>query len=136
MQNTFLKNLFFNNLSQGLLFGSRWLFNLTLITLLSDADFGVFAYVLAFSNILMSVLPFGSPIYLIGFLNDDNKEEQLGASLATVLSLFTIAVIIYFVLFPFNIEHFSILFLGLLLGLLYALNTILYSYFKMCWLSS
>lgn len=130
MQNSFLKNLFFNNLSQGLQFGSRWLFNLALITLLSDLDFGVFAYVLAFSNILMSVLPFGSPIYLLGFATQENKDEQLGASLATVVFLFAVGLLIYFILFPFQIEHFSILFLGLLLGLLYAINTIFYFYFK------
>lgn len=130
MQKSFLQNLFFNNVSQGLQFGSRWLFNLALITLLSDADFGVFAYVLAFANILMSVLPFGSPIYLIGFLNKENKAEQLGASLATIALLFAFGLLLYLVLFPFNIEHFGILFLGLLLGLLYAVNTIFYFYFK------
>lgn len=130
MQKSFLKNLFFNNLSQGLQFGSRWLFNLTLITLLSDVAFGVFAYVLAFSNILMAVLPFGSPIYLLGFSTTENKDEQLGASLATVVFLFGLGLLIYFILFPFQIDHFRILFLGLLLGLLYAINTIFYFYFK------
>lgn len=130
MQKSFLKNLFFNNLSQGLQFGSRWIFNLALIALLSDADFGIFAYVLAFSNILMAVLPFGSPIFLMGFSNPENRDQQLGASLATVVFLFAIGVIVYFLLFPFHIEHFDILFLGLLLGLLYAINIILYFYFK------
>ena len=78
----------------------------------------------------MAVLPFGSPIYLIGHLNDHNRTEQLGDSIATVLFLFVVGVILYFILFPLNIDHFDLLFLGLLLGLLYAVNIIFYFYFK------
>lgn len=130
MQKEFFKNLVLNNLSQGMQFGARWLFNLALIALLSDTDFGVFAYVFALSNILMSVLPFGSPIYMIGFLNQKNKKQELADGLALVLALTVVGVLIYLTLIPFKIDHFHLLFYGLVLGSIFAINTIFYFYFK------
>lgn len=130
MQIGFFKNLVYNNLSQGLQFGSRWVFNLVIIAILSDSDFGVFAYVLALSNILMAVFPFGSPIYMIGVINNENKKQELLDAIAAILSLFGIGLFIYLVLLPFDIKHYDLLFYGLVLGLIYSLNSIVYFYFK------
>ncbi|CAM3342011.1 polysaccharide biosynthesis C-terminal domain-containing protein [Aequorivita lipolytica] len=130
MSSVFLKNLFFNNISQGLQFGSRWFFNLILITVLSDVNFGIFAYAIALSNILIPILPFGSPVYLIGFVSPKNKNLILADSLAILISFSLVALFLYVCLLPFKIEYYHVLFYGLILGFLYALNTILYFYFK------
>lgn len=130
MQKEFFKNLVYNNLSQGMQFGARWLFNLALIALLSDSDFGIFAYVFALANILLAILPFGSPIYMIGYLKNNNKIQELTDSLAIVIVLSIISFVLYLVLLPFGIEHYHLLLYGIILGLIFALNSILYFYFK------
>lgn len=130
MQREFLKNLIFNNLSQGMQFGSRWIFNLVLISLLSDTEFGIFAYVLALANILMGIFPFGSATFLLGEVNSEDKLGQLGRTISLILVLFVLTLLIYVLLLPFQIEHYGLLIFGVLLGLVYSLNLILFFYLK------
>ncbi|HZW77393.1 MAG TPA: hypothetical protein VFF21_03685, partial [Flavobacteriaceae bacterium] len=130
MQREFLKNLIFNNLSQGMQFGSRWIFNLILISLLTDYDFGVFAYILALANILMGILPFGSTTFLLGDVDPEDRVRQLGRTIALICFLFLISIIIYLILLPFQIEHYDLLIYGILLGLVYSLNLILFFFLK------
>jgi len=132
MSKSFLKNLIFNNTSQGLQFGSRWVFSLVLIALLNDADYGVFSYGLALANILMAVLPFGSPVYLLGVTNKKNKYLELADSLVIISLFFLISLLLYFTLYflPIRIKSFDILLYGLLLGFVFSINTVLYYFLK------
>lgn len=132
MSKSFLKNLIFNNTSQGLQFGSRWVFNLVLIALLNNTDFGIFAYGLAFSNILMAILPFGSPVYLIGTVTNKNKYGELADSLVLIIIIFLISFFLFFLIkyLPFSIKNFNVLFYGLLLGFILSINTVLYYFLK------
>lgn len=111
-------------------FGSRWLFNLILISLLSDYDFGVFAYVLALANILMGTLPFGSTTFILGEVDSADKLKQLSRTIALILVLFVVTLILYLALLPFQIEHYELLIFGIFLGLVYSLNLIIFFFLK------
>ena len=127
------KNILLNNASQGLQFGSRWLFNITLLNVLSIEDYAVFSFVYSISNILMAVIPFGSPIFLINETKDIIKSNKtLFDSFAAATIMFLGIVIIYLLLSPFlyEIKGWDISMYGILLGYVLSLNIILFSYFK------
>src|SRR5690606_10201431 len=130
MQREFLKNLIFNNLSQGMQFGSRWIFNLILISLLTDYDFGVFAYILALANILMGILPFGSTTFLLGDVDPADRVRQLGRTIGLICFLSLIAFVLYLMLLPLRIEHYKLLIYGVVLGQAYSLNLMLFFFLK------
>ncbi|MFT7072784.1 MAG: O-antigen/teichoic acid export membrane protein, partial [Patiriisocius sp.] len=56
----FFQNIITNNASQGLQFGSRWVFNIALINVLDITSYALFSFIYSISNILLAVLPFGS----------------------------------------------------------------------------
>jgi len=132
MSKSFFKNLIYNNTSQGLQFGSRWIFNLVLIALLNDYDFGIFTYGLALANLLMAILPFGSPVYLINNINKENKFKELADSLMVIMLFFLIIFLFYFAIrfLPITIKNYDILFNSLILGLSLAINTVMYYFLK------
>ena len=72
----FLKNIFLNNTSQGLQFGSRWLFNITLINTLDIKNYAIFSFVYSVSNILLAIIPFGSSVYLINEVESIEKSKN------------------------------------------------------------
>jgi O-antigen/teichoic acid export membrane protein len=127
------KNLILNNTSQGLQFGSRWLFNITLLNVLDIKNYAVFSFVYSVSNILMAVIPFGSPIFLIHETKDIEKSKNsLFDSFILATFLFTCITILYFVLSPFlnYVKGWEISIYGIILGYILSLNIILFSYFK------
>lgn len=130
MQREFLKNLIFNNLSQGMQFGSKWIFNLILISLLTDYDFGVYAYILALANILMGILPFGSTTFLLGDVDPADRVRQLGRTIGLICFLSLIAFVLYLMLLPLRIEHYKLLIYGVVLGQAYSLNLMLFFFLK------
>ncbi|WP_417237291.1 lipopolysaccharide biosynthesis protein [Bizionia paragorgiae] len=130
---SFFKNIMLNNTSQGLQFGSRWLFNITLINVLSIHDYAIFSFVYSASNILMAFMPFGSPIFLINETNsvEGNKKTFLGSFCITSL-IFIATLSLYFILSPFLefVKGWNLLIYGIILGYILSLNLILFSFYK------
>lgn len=129
----FLKNILLNNTSQGLQFGSRWLFNITLINILSIHDYAIFSFVYSASNILMAFMPFGSPIFLINETKTIEKNKKTLLSSFHITSLFFIAILsLYFILSPFLgfVKGWDLLIYGIILGYVLSLNLILFSFYK------
>lgn len=133
MNKNILKDIFFNNISQGLQFGSRWVLSLVLIAFLNIEDFAVFSYVYSLSNILVSLLPFGSSIFLISKnLDKDENAEILQDSFAVVILLFLLVFTLYLILTPIfgNITGWGLMGYGIILSLILSLNLVLFSFFK------
>ncbi len=133
MNKNILKDVIFNNISQGLQFGSRWVLNLVLIAFLNIEDFAVFSFVYSLSNILVSLLPFGSSIFLISKdLNKNENSDVLQDSLTIVLLLFLLVFILYLILTPFlgNVSGWGLMSYGIILSLALSLNLVLFSFFK------
>lgn len=132
MDKTFIKNIIINNLSLGLQFGSRWFLSITLLSTLGVSAFGVFSFIYSLANILVSVLPFGSQFYLIKEVGDNSKSrEELGKSISFLLFLSFLVLMIMIVLHILYSAYFSVLvYVGLLLGMVFSFNTILFSYLK------
>ncbi|MEA1786447.1 polysaccharide biosynthesis C-terminal domain-containing protein [Arenibacter sp. GZD96] len=129
----FFKDILLNNLSQALQFGSRWVLNLALIALLDIESYGVFSFVYSLSNIVLSVLPFGSSIFLIGNTNKNHETtHHLFYSLTIVSVLFFVALLIYFGVTPFfgGIKGWEYIIYGLILSFLLSFNLVVFSYFK------
>ncbi len=132
MNKEFLKNIVINNFSLGLQFGSRWLMNIVLLISLGIVPFGTFSFVYSFANILVSVLPFGSQFFLIKEVNENKDNSKTLLSSFIVLTFFSLlAFIILFVIDVANLNKYGFLiYLGLLLGILFSINTIFYSFLK------
>ncbi|WP_443634535.1 polysaccharide biosynthesis C-terminal domain-containing protein [Candidatus Marifrigoribacter sp. Uisw_064] len=129
----FLKNIFLNNSSQGLQFGSRWIFNITLINVLDIGTYGVFSFVYSISNTLLAVIPFGSPVFLINEVDDlkASKNKLLDSFwVASILFLGLLAIYLILNLFLENIKGWNYVGYGVLLGFVLSLNMILFSFFK------
>ena len=128
-----IKNLVLNNTSQGLQFGSRWIFNITLLNVLDISNYAVFSFVYSISNILMAVIPFGSPIFLIHHTKDIEKSKgALLDSFILATILFFCITVLYFVLSPFlyDVKGWGLSIYGIVLGYILSLNIILFSFFK------
>lgn len=127
------KNLILNNTSQGLQFGSRWLFNITLLNVLDINNYAVFSFVYSISNILMAVIPFGSPVFLIHETKDVKKSTaSLFDSFILATFLFACIAVLYAILTPFlnYVKGWDLSVYGIILGYILSLNIILFSYFK------
>lgn len=116
----------------GLQFGSRWLLNIFLLASLGDQDFGVFAFIYSIANFSMAVLPFGSQVYLIKSGSEPQKAKTVfHESLASTYFIFVLLLVLfaglnYFIDQPYGF----ILYLGFILGLLFSVNAIIFSYLK------
>lgn len=127
------KNLVLNNTSQGLQFGSRWIFNITLLNVLDINNYAVFSFVYSISNILMAVIPFGSPVFLIHETKDVKKSTaSLFDSFILATFLFACIAVLYAILTPFlnYVKGWDLSVYGIILGYILSLNIILFSYFK------
>lgn len=124
-------NLIKNNLSQAIQFGSRWGVNIVLAFCLAKEQFANFSYIYAISNILMGVIPFGAAVYLLRCdrLNIDKKLED---SLSLLFFLGAIVLFLYLGLsiFLHNTESWNFIILGIMLGVVYSINYVFYSYYK------
>ncbi|ADY29183.1 polysaccharide biosynthesis protein [Cellulophaga lytica DSM 7489] len=128
-----LKNFLFNNLSQGLQFGTRWFLSLTLIVVLGVDDFATFSFVYSASNIMLAVFPFGSSVFLISDTNNESKKiEILLDSLFVVVLIFITFLIFYILTFSFveDVKGWNYIGFSLFLSLFLAINFLLFSYFK------
>lgn len=128
-----IKNLVLNNTSQGLQFGSRWLFNITLLNVLDINNYAVFSFVYSISNILMAIIPFGSPIFLIHETKNIVKSKvSLFDSFILATFLFVCITVLYGILTPFlnYVKGWELSIYGILLGYILSLNIILFSFFK------
>ncbi len=128
-----IKDIIYNNLSQGLQFGSRWVLNIVLITILDIETYAIFSFVYSLSNILLSLLPFGSSVFLIAEANDSKKGVNLLTESIIVASfLFILVFTVYVGLTPFlnYIKGWAFSGYGIVLSYLLSLNLIVFSYFK------
>lgn len=128
-----LKDILINNASQGLQFGSRWLLNVFMISALSIEDFAVYSFVYSFSNIIVSILPFGSSIFLISKdYSIAANRDQINRSVVLTLAIFLIILFLYGTLsfFIYEVKGWNLIIYGLLLGLILSINLILFSFFK------
>lgn len=116
----------------GLQFGSRWLLSITLLSMLGVSAFGVFSFIYSLANILVSVLPFGSQFYLIKEIGEnDQNDKELERSVSFLLFLSLLVFILLILLHIVYVSQFSLLiYVGLLLGMVFSFNTILFSYLK------
>ncbi|SFJ46883.1 Membrane protein involved in the export of O-antigen and teichoic acid [Myroides guanonis] len=132
MNKLFIKNIILNNLSLGLQFGSRWLLSISLLAMFGLRSFGVFSFIYSIANILVSVLPFGSQFYLIKEVQvDKSNEKELSKSIVFLLFLTGIVGVLIFILnLLFENDYGSLLYLGLVLGVVFSFNNILFSYLK------
>ena len=122
--------LFLNNASQGLQFGSRWVLNLFLLTALSTSSFADFTFIYALANILLSVFPFGSSVYIIN-TKLYNKDVLL-KSINIINAFFFLSLLAYILMYILlrDMESIHIIWLGLILAYVLSLNFVLFSYFK------
>jgi O-antigen/teichoic acid export membrane protein len=129
----FLKNIITNNASQGLQFGARWIFNITLINVLDITSYGLFSFIYTISNMLLAVLPFGSPVYLINEVKDQNGDIKKLLDSFTISVLLTgILFLLYMVLSPIlmDLKGWEYYGYGIVLGFVLSLNINLFSYYK------
>lgn len=127
------KDIIYNNLGQGLQFGSRWILNLALISLLDIESYGVFSFIYSLSNILYSILPFGSGDYLIAASNNPKEiSKKFVNSVLVVFVLCAAAVGLYLIvsLFTQNKNMDTSVLYGIVLGFILAINLVIFSYFK------
>ncbi|MDM1517188.1 polysaccharide biosynthesis C-terminal domain-containing protein [Myroides odoratimimus] len=132
MNKEFIKNIIINNLSLGLQFGSRWLLSIVLLSTLGIIPFGIFSFIYSLANILVSVLPFGSQFYLIKETNidkDNSKELQASVLILTILSFLVFGVILILDFLGVN-SYGYVIYLGWILGVVFSINNILFSYLK------
>lgn len=132
MNKEFIKNIFINNLSLGLQFGSRWLLNIILLSTLGIVPFGTFSFVYSFANILVSILPFGSQFYLIKEANEDrdnSRELQASVIILSFLAILVFIIICIVDLLQQN-KYGHLMYLGLILGVVFSINSIVLSYLK------
>lgn len=134
MIKTFFANLFLNNLSQGLQFGSRWLFTIFLIKLLSVEDFATFSFVYSVSNILIALFTYGNGVFLINEADETlEAKDKLAQSLNMAVLLFA-PIFLFSILLCFFKSSFSpeipLLPLGIFLGLIFSINTCLFGFLK------
>ena len=95
--------------------------------------YGLFSFIYTLSNVLYSVLPFGSQDYQLSLSDQQSKAtERLIHSLLVVLILFFAVFSLYFFLTPFSkaIEGWSLAIYGVILGFFLSVNLVLFSYFK------
>ena len=119
-------------MSLGLQFGSRWLLSISLLAMFGLRSFGVFSFIYSIANILVSVLPFGSQFYLIKEVQvDKSNERELSKSIVFLVFLTGIVGGLIFVLnLLFKNDYGTLLYLGLILGVVFSFNNILFSYLK------
>lgn len=124
-------NLVKNNLSQAIQFGSRWGINIVLAFFLAKENFANFSYIYAISNILMGIIPFGAAVYLLK-CDINHLKEKLLDSISLLFFLGMLTVLLYggLSLFFYNTEAWNLIFYGILLGFIYSINFIFYSYYK------
>lgn len=129
----FIKNIIINNISQGLQFGSRWILTIVLLKVLSIEMFAVFSFVYTLSNILVSILPFGSHVYLL------NKAEnsilglkELASSVSIIFVLFLFILVFYsgFCFFFLTIANCKLIFLSFFLSFFLSINSVFFSFLK------
>ena len=133
MTKYYLRNILLNNLSQGLQFGSRWILTIVLLKVLSIQMFAVFSFVFSISNFLVAVLPFGSAVYLINKAEDsEHGIRELAVSIEIIFFMFLGIMFSYGLYFIFNpnLENASLIPLGILLSLVFSLNTVIFSFLK------
>jgi O-antigen/teichoic acid export membrane protein len=129
----YLKNILLNNLSQGLQFGSRWILTIVLLKVLSIEMFAVFSFVFSISNFLVAVLPFGSAVYLINKAEDsENGIKELAVSIEIIFFMFMGIMLCYGLYYTLshNVENAALIPLGILLSLIFSLNTVVFSFLK------
>ena len=81
--------------------------------------YGLFSFIYTLSNVLYSVLPFGSQDYQLALSDQPLKAtERLIHSLLVVLTLFFAVLFLYFCLTPLSkaIEGWSLAIYGIILG--------------------
>lgn len=128
-----IKDIVYNSISQGLQFGSRWLLNLMLIYILDVKLFAIFTFVYSMSNILLSIIPFGSSVYLISDVKKGSSSfNELVYSVGISSFIFISVIIVYFILYPFLYETkgWEFLIYGIFLSFILSLNLITFSYLK------
>ncbi|AJH16747.1 lipopolysaccharide biosynthesis protein [Myroides profundi] len=132
MNREFIKNIIINNLSLGLQFGSRWLLSIVLLATLGIIPFGIFSFIYSLANILVSVLPFGSQFYLIKEANiDKDNSKELQASILVLAILSSLVFGVIFVLDLLGVNSYGyVIYLGWILGVVFSINNILFSYLK------
>lgn len=128
-----IKNIITNNLSLGLQFGARWMLSVILISVLSVEDFALFSFTYSVSNILLSVLPFGSSIFLIFKVKKSGVSiKALIESFRIILVLFVIILIGYLSCTPFFVDEkgWGYIPYGIILSFFLSLNLVIFSFYK------
>jgi O-antigen/teichoic acid export membrane protein len=129
----FFQDILLNNASQGLQFGSRWLFNITLINVLDITSYAVFSFIYSLSNILVAVLPFGSSVFLIHQAKEmDASKQKLVDAISIATLLCVVVFVVYLVLSPllWYVKSWGLYPYGIILSYVLSLNLILFSFFK------
>jgi len=128
-----LKDIIYNNLAQGLQFGSRWVLNLVLISIMDIKLYAVFSFIYSLSNILYGMLSFGSGDYLIAASeNSKSLIKKLINSIIIVSIFFLVVLMTYAIIVCFYPEKSFALDMGygIVLGYVLSINLVLFSYFK------
>lgn len=129
-----IKDLFINNLSQGLQFGAQWVLSICILWVLGVEIFGEYSFYYSISNFLLPILPFGSFIFL---LKEDLKNTKEGKE--SVKRSIQIQVIFFFAIFLVSILVNSLFFgnnglllliISLFTGYFLSLNTLIFIYHK------
>lgn len=130
----FIKRLVINNASQALQFGSRWILNISLISILTKEQFANFSFAYSIANILMSIIPFGSATYLINSAAESvHYEVEKSLTLSFLINIFIITIygLLFLILYPYS-ENNDLTYIawGILISIPFSLNIIFFSFLK------
>lgn len=132
LQKKVIKDLFINNLSQGLQFGSRWFLNIVLLSILGGQLFGEFSFLYSISNLLATILPFGSYVFLMK--ETYSSEGGLGAYVTSiqiqfVFFVFLILLTTFLLCFVEYNDGYRV-YIALFLGYIFSFNSLFFYYHK------
>lgn len=129
-----IKDLFINNLSQGLQFGLQWALNIVILGNLGLTFFGEFSFYYSISNFLMPILPFGSFVFLMSktFENKEDAVKEFYVSFQFQFLFFSLIAIASLIFCAFNqsLNVLIYLILAFLNGYFLSLNTLVFIFHK------
>jgi len=134
LNNTVIKYLFSNTISNGMNFVSRWLVNYGLARFMSLSDFGRFSFIISLANLFKSVMSFGGQLFLIYKVSKAKERKYYyylkSAFLSVVIALTLGSILLFLSFFNQTIINTNHFLFAILLASFMVLIQNTYSFFK------
>tara|TARA_B100000902_G_scaffold195038_1_gene186359 strand:+ start:1287 stop:2555 length:1269 start_codon:yes stop_codon:yes gene_type:complete len=102
LNNTVIKYLFSNTISNSFNFVSRWFLNYGLSRFMSLSDFGIFSFISSLANLFKSIMSFGGQLFLIYKVAKEKERKYyyyLKSALLSIVIAFAISSVLFFLSF-------------------------------------